>query len=243
MSQGTEHLLCKHEDLIQISRSYRKPAMVTQAYNSSIPVIRWKAGTEESRKVMGQLAWYKVTWDSILNKVKGQKQNPRLSSYFHMYTWAPQTCVDHTHIHTCTHARTHSCTHSRYTLLLAWQTWPPWVQADPLDTWTTGVEGMAWERYPVHAGLKNTHVSLFLLRPLTPLLPAQPQRGFLSCGLMACIYFKEAILILKRYLGELGTINTSFFKKFVSFFPACNLTLTGTIQIKCSQRRLPPTQP
>lgn len=103
-------------------------------------------------------------------------------------------------------------------------------------------EHEAWGRQSVHARQRNTHISHCLLRPSPPLL-AQPQRGFLSCGLMACIYFKEAILILKRYLGELGTINTSFFKKFVSFFPACNLTLTGTIQIKCSRYRLPPSQP
>lgn len=80
-----------------------------------------------------------------------------------------------------------------------------------------GLGAMASWRHPVHSELKKCPWQPLLTQALASLASSQPQRSFLSCGLMACIYFKEAILILKRYLGELGTINTSFLKNLFPF--------------------------
>lgn len=109
--------------------------------------------------------------------------------------------------------------------------------------WTAGVRDHGMREDPCSCRTENRPWQPLLAQAPPPLLPVQPQRGFRSCGLMACIYFKEAILILKRYLGGAGNHKHLLFKKFVSFFPACNLTLTGTTQTKCSRHRLPPSQP
>lgn len=156
--------------------------------------------------------------------------NP-VSSHGYMYMCTQHACLD---IHS---GSDWSCC----TVPLAWQKWP--LESRWMYIWTAGVRDHGMREDPCSCRTENRPWQPLLAQAPPPLLPVQPQRGFRSCGLMACIYFKEAILILKRYLGGAGNHKHLLFKKFVSFFPACNLTLTGTTQTKCSRHRLPPSQP